>query len=424
MRTQASRRRRALAAIAAALVLLGLAAPQAPASELLTWTTSSDFVDPNRVKFNNPPPDTPPRPPALRVNILLPDGFTRKRRWPVLYLLHGHGDAYDYWANPKRGNVLDVARGFPGIIVMPEAATGWYANWWNGGRRRDPAWERYHLDELIPLVKKRLPIRRKRRWHAIAGLSMGGEGAMFYASLRPGYFGSAASFSGPLSIQRLEYVGGFESQGERYADVYGSSDGFYAAGHNPTALAANLRHTRLYVTVGNGVADPSKPNEVTNHFGQLAELDLSQHAVDFVNAARAAGADVTYRPRQGIHDWPYWRQHLADALAWGFFAPVPNQPRSWSYETVAQTGNMWGIGFRFSAPPETLERLSLDGRVMKLSGSGLVLLRTPSGCRLQLPGDATRMLPRGFRRKPRTRVARRRAKRACGRARQGGVLTS
>ncbi|MEK6276572.1 MAG: alpha/beta hydrolase family protein [Actinomycetota bacterium] len=418
MRAQAKRRGGAIAAMAAALACaLPAAAPgDARASTLVTWTTRSDFVDPANVQFNNPPPGAPARQPALRVNVLLPDGFTRQRRWPVLYLLHGHGDAYDYWANPERGDLLDVAAGFPGIVVMPEGGRGWYVNWWNSGRRAGPAWERYHLDELIPLVEKRLPIRRARRWHAIAGLSMGGEGALFYASQRPGYFGSAASFSGAISIQRPEWPSGFDTQGEKHLDVFGDPQAqrFYWTGHNPTALTDNLEHTRLYVTVGDGVPDPSRPNEIGNLFGQVAEVELAQHASDFATAARGSGADVTYVPRQGIHDWPYWRRHLADAIGWDFFGPVERRPRSWTFDTVAETGEMWGLRFRFFDPPATLAHFSMEGRRLELTTGGTVRLRTPSGCRFALPGAVSvATLPRGYSRRPKGRRARARAKRRC-----------
>jgi len=193
-------------------VLAFAAAAPAGAARIVTLTTTSKFVDPAKVQFNGPPPGAPDRPPALRVNVFLPDGYDKGGRFPVLFLLHGHGDSYDHWASPYRGDIEDVARGFPGVIVMPEGAQGWYANWWNDGRRAEPAWERYHLDELIPLIEKKFRIRAGRRWHAIAGLSMGGEGAMYYASQRPGYFGSAGSFSGAISIQRPEWPSGFDTR--------------------------------------------------------------------------------------------------------------------------------------------------------------------------------------------------------------------
>lgn len=363
---------------AAPLIVLLLALPAAAqGSELQTWTTESRFVDPAKEQFNSPPPGAPQRENALRVNVLLPDGYDGRREFPVLYLLHGHGDSYDHWANTERGDVARIAASLGAIVVMPEGARGWYVNWWKGGQRGDPAWERYHLEELIPLVEQRLRIRPGRRWHAIAGLSMGGLGALYYASQRPGYFGSAASFSGAISIQRPEWPQGFDTQGERHQDVYGDPEGnrFYWTGHNPVALVDNLVHTRVYLTVGDGT-----PFEPDNAFGSVAEVELRQHADDFAAAAREAGVAVTYHPRDGIHDWPYWREHLAAALAWGFFGDVPENPREWSYETVAGTGSAWPLEFSFDKPPGELVTLSRDGNQLRGSGSGRVAITTGRGC--------------------------------------------
>lgn len=303
--------------------------------------------------------------------------------------------------NPANGDLLETAAGFRGLIVMPEGDRGFYTNWWNDGRRGAPAWERYHLDELIGLVERRLPIRRGRRWHAIAGLSMGGEGAMYYASQRPGYFGSAAAFSGPLSIQRPTYQEAFEAAtGQDREALFGDPDAqeFYWSGHNPTELAPNLRSTRLYVAAGDGVPNPASPDELDNFFGQLAEAELGRHAAEFVSAARDAGADVTYAPHRGIHDWPYWRTDLANAIDWSFFERPPSPARRWSYRTVATRGEIWGLRFRFEQPPATVENFVREGRVLRGEGVGEVSIRTRAGCLvegLQLPFQID--LPRGLR---------------------------
>ena len=395
--------RRALAAAAA----LALLAPAAHAEQqLTTFEVPSAHVDPAKVQFNGPPPDTPARPNALRVNVLLPEGYTKRKRWPVLYLLHGHGDAYDSWANPKRGDVRTVAKGFPGLIVMPEGARGWYLNWWNGGKRAEPGWERYYLDELIPAIEKRFPIRKGRRWHAIAGLSMGGEGAMMFAIRRPGYFGAVAAFSGPLSIQRPEWPYGFETQGEKHMDVFGDpeSNEFYWRGHNPTALAGNLLHSRVYTAVGDGVGGFE---DLTNYFGAVAEADLRQHNDDFAAAARAAGVDHTYRPHAGVHDWPYWRADLADAIEWGFFDPVAEESQAdWSYRTVSQRGFAWGFRYRFADPPSEVVTLRRSGNTIAGEGSGTVTITTPGKRSFTAALPFERALPRAARRCPRGRRCR------------------
>ncbi len=360
--------------------LLLVAPPAAHAAQVVTWDTTSRYVDPAHEPFNPPPAGRPPRANALRVNVYLPDGYDGTRRFPVLYLLHGHGDSYDSWVNPPNGDLLNTARGLRAIVVMPEGARGWYANWWHAGAR-SPAWERYHLDELIPLVQRRLRILPGRRNHAIAGLSMGGEGAVFYAEQRPGYFGSVAAFSAVLSIQRPEWPTGFDTQGESHNDVFGDPDAqrFYWSGHNPIALVANLRHTRTFVTVGDGVPDPTSLDQVKNTFGQVAEAELRQHADEFVPAARQAGVDVTYEPRHGIHDWPYWRAGLANAIRWGLFAPVVERPSSWRFDTVAQHSVAWGLTLDFATAPETVESFRLAGRTLTGEGSGTVHVQPELG---------------------------------------------
>jgi S-formylglutathione hydrolase FrmB len=368
-------------------------ASSAEAARIVTWETRSRFVNPAEVRFNPSPPGARERPPGLRVNVYLPDGYNGKRRFPVLYLLHNLYTTFEGWANPQQGDVMNVAKGFPAIIVMPEGARGWYANWWNGGARGNPGWERYHLEELIRLAERRLRIRRGRRWHAIAGPSMGGQGAAFYASQRPGYFGAAGLFSAPLSIQRPEWPGlGMESQGENVRAVFGdpSEQRFYWTGHNPIELIDNLARTRLYVTVGDG---RPAPNELGKTNETFAEAYLRTHVEEFMAAARAAGLDVTYEPRQGIHDWPYYRQHLAAAIRWGFFEPVKRNPSTWAYRTVAQRGQMWGFRFRFAAPPETVESFTRQGRRLAGEGGGSVSIRTPAGCEFKAALPFEREVP-------------------------------
>jgi hypothetical protein len=265
---------------------------------------------------------------------------------------------------------------------MPEAARGFYSSWWNDGRRGDPGWERFFLDELVPLVEQRFRVMRGRRWHAIAGLSMGGMGATFLASQLPGYFGSAATFSGFVSHQRPEIPEGLRAYGGvDYERIFGPVDGFYATGHNPARLTDNLRSTRLFVTVGDGTADPaagSGPAAVAG--GGVAEAELRQQNDDLVARARESGVDVDYRPKQGVHDWPYWRAALRDAIAWDLFKPVAEDPSSWTYRTVAQTGDAWGLRFHFDEPPGAVVTLARDGSRVRGDGSGRVELHNERGC--------------------------------------------
>src|SRR3954451_20877483 len=117
-------RLRALIAATLAVALAPVAA--ADAARLVRFETSSAYVnakDP-KVPFNDVHRTGVPPPRALPVNVMLPDGYDGKRRFPVLFLLHGHGDTYDSWADPRNGDVMHLAAGLGAIVVMPEGGRG------------------------------------------------------------------------------------------------------------------------------------------------------------------------------------------------------------------------------------------------------------------------------------------------------------
>jgi len=389
---------------AAVAVLFG-AAPAAAEQKLITVGTPSANVDPSRVRLNGNE-----QPKRLRANVLLPDGYDGERRFPVLFLLHGVGDTFASWAKPELGDVQRTAQELGAIVVMPEAGRGFYTNWFNEGRRGDPGWERFYLDELVPQIERDFRVLPGRSNHAIAGLSMGGFGAAWLGTQLPGYFGSVAAFSGFVQHQRPEVEAGLRAVGEvEYTDVFGPMDGFYATGHNPTRLAENLRHARLYVTVGHGKAEPgvmSAPAALVG--GGAVEAGLRPQSEELVAAARAAGVDTTYVPLAGVHDWPYWRRHLRDAIAWGFFRPVSAAPRDWTYRTVAQSGEAWGLRYRFAEPPPAIATLERQDNRLSGQGAGRVRIENAAGCGFEATLPFDRAFPRLTCGRIRVRVAPRR----------------
>ena len=89
----------------------------------------------------------------------------------------------------------------PLIVVMPDAGRdAEYTDWYQGGAPILPRWETYHVGQLVPWVDKRFRTIAARRGRAIAGLSMGGFGALSYAGRHPATYAAVASFSGALEI--------------------------------------------------------------------------------------------------------------------------------------------------------------------------------------------------------------------------------
>ncbi len=128
--------------------------------------------------------------------VLLPRGFSSRSSdsWPVLYLLHGGLGSYVNWT--ESSDVERLTRSTDALVVMPDGGRlGFYADWWNHGAGNKPGWETFHLTELRQILERGLGAGDQR---AIAGLSMGGFGAMSYAGRHPELFRAAASFSGVL----------------------------------------------------------------------------------------------------------------------------------------------------------------------------------------------------------------------------------
>nr|WP_251072241.1 alpha/beta hydrolase-fold protein [Streptomyces sp. ISL-43] len=132
------------------------------------------------------------------IKIILPSGYydDPARRYPVLYFLHGSPD------DPIQQNYPALTTSNEMITVIPDGgARGWYANWLN---QRTPAgaqnWENFHLKQVIPFIDANLRTIATKKARAIAGVSMGGFGALHYAQDRPDLFSQTASLSGDIDL--------------------------------------------------------------------------------------------------------------------------------------------------------------------------------------------------------------------------------
>ena len=137
-----------------------------------------------------------------RVRITLPNDYFQRpsTRFPVLYLLHGGagGNSAQWTTGGGDEEHITDSRGL--ITVMPDGGkVGWYTNWVDQSRGAQ-AWTDFHLDQLIPWVDANLRTIATKSGRAIAGLSMGGFGAVRYAQDRPDMFAYVASFSGAVDL--------------------------------------------------------------------------------------------------------------------------------------------------------------------------------------------------------------------------------
>ena len=164
----------------------------------------------------------------VHVNVYLPNDYDPNRAKPyeVLYLPHGGTGSDTQWASPADGSISTVLRDFEQIVVMPEGGyAGWYANWYgetNGHFK--PAWETFHIDQLVPWVDDNFNTEATRAGRAIAGLSTGGYGALRHGSRRNDLFSAVGAFSGGTDVRedgaRLIIAEGAAYAGARIGDQW------------------------------------------------------------------------------------------------------------------------------------------------------------------------------------------------------------
>jgi len=299
---------------------------------------------------------------ATHVRVLLPAGYARShRRYPVLYLLHGALDDDTAWT--EKGDAEALTAGLPLIVVMPDSGTGGgYTEWFGGG----PRWERYHVDELIPFVDRRYRTVARRGGRAVAGLSMGGFGAMSYAARHPDTFAFAAAFSGAVDTNDPVDVAitGDTPFGPR------ATQEIRWRAHNPWDLAANLRGLRLVLRTGDGATTGDAVETVVHR------MNVSFH--DRLDALGIASTWDDYGP--GTHTWPYWQRDLRETLPqiMATFAHPPAPPRRVTFRAVEPTYRAYGWRVRVRRP--ALEWSELSGasrRGFTLRGSGTASVTTP-----------------------------------------------
>lgn len=216
-----------------------------------------------------------------QVVIYTPPGYDPRRgaRYPVTYLLHGNNDLAVGWTMAGRANfVLDAflaeKKARPMIVVMP---------WGHAlpfGTRPPPGqpdnndlFERYLLEEVVPLVEKNHRIAPGRGNRAIVGLSMGGTQALQIGLGHPDRFGTVGIFGAGLEREAFD---------ARYAEILAK---------RPKRFAKDL------FFVGVAVED-----RVLARAKSLAEA-LASHALN-----------VTYHETSGGHTYAVWRKLLVETV--------------------------------------------------------------------------------------------------------------
>ncbi len=197
-----------------------------------------------------------------KVDVFLPTGYDADpaRRWPVTYVTAGTMNNYDSFRKVLKG--VDLTAKYPSLIVSPDGNSGYWSDWYNGGKLGPPAYETFVIKQLIPLIDGRYRTKDDRAHRLVTGVSMGGYGAAMFAARHPDLFAAVSSISGAVD-SNLPYLAAAVSASSTFDG--GDVDAIYGPratqevrwhGHNPTDLAENLRDVDVQVRTANGIPAP------------------------------------------------------------------------------------------------------------------------------------------------------------------------
>jgi putative tributyrin esterase len=211
---------------------------------------------------------------------------------PTLYLLHGLSDDDTIWL--RRTSIERYAAPLGLAVVMPQAGRSFYTDEAHGNRY----WA-FLSEELPALVRSFFHLSDRREDTFVAGLSMGGYGAVKWALRHPDRFAAAATLSGAVDVVGLERLEHEPEREKLWHTVFGGRpiEGTDDDLFHLLEIVDPARAPRLYVGCGTGDR-------------------LLAHNERFRDAARARGFDVTDDFRPGEHEWGLWDATIQDVLRW------------------------------------------------------------------------------------------------------------
>ena len=241
--------------------------------------------------------------------LYLPSGYeTSKLRYPVLYLLHGNAQRANDWVT--LGHIQETADKLieggempPAIIVMPEAGTTWYVD-------RKEKMETAFFQDLVPQVESSLRTLTSRDGRVIAGLSMGGYGALRFSFEYPEKFAAAALLSPAIYDPEPP-----ANSGARTVGVFGSPD-----------FDAAIWKSLNYPTLWQAYLAKKQPVPMYINSGDDDQFFIEADATKFYSLLRQNHLPAELRIVDGSHAWPVWSSTIGDAMRYIFqFAAKPTE---------------------------------------------------------------------------------------------------
>lgn len=225
---------------------------------------------------------------AMNIQFIAPDKPNEKPL-RVLYLLHGLSDDCSAWT---RYTSIEryIRYNRDALVVMPDGYKSFYSDMAYGDK-----FYTYITEEIPEYIRSVFNISSKREDTYIAGLSMGGYGAIKIALSNPGKYAAAASFSGALDvISRMKAGGEWTELGKAIV------------GDNSEVEKTNAN---LFYLLKQDINPKPRILQMCG-----TEDFLYKDNIRFKNEIEKLGYEYEYKEDPGVHSWDFWDECIKYAL--------------------------------------------------------------------------------------------------------------
>lgn len=225
-------------------------------------------------------------PDSMNVDITLPQGYYNdadSTRYPVVYLLHGHGGNNTTWG--RLVNLDSLASHYGMIFVCPDGKASWY---WDAPARPHIKMESFITGELIRFVDSHYRTKADRHYRAITGLSMGGHGGLWLGIRHSDLFGTAGATSGGVDIRPWPDGWNMSESLGAYAENKAIWDS-----HTVASIVKDLKPGQLNIIFDCGTED--------FFYGVNCALD---------SALNVSKIPHIFRTSPGAHNGTYWSKSI------------------------------------------------------------------------------------------------------------------
>jgi putative lysine transport system ATP-binding protein len=238
---------------------------------------------------------------SIDVELLFPtDGLLvdgREEVKGVITLLHGlYGSGKD-WLRLSAAGRYAYDRGY--ILICPSCGNSFYCDMVYG----QPYYSAIvkYLSRQMDLIFK---IPREREKNYIAGLSMGGYGAMRIGLLNPDRYAAIGAFSGALDMAAMVKNAAESPYRSFFTPVFGEK----------LEIPEDGDLIKLIAAAAGGVKKYGQRIMITCGLQDEENYHVHSQNQNFLAAARKAGVEPFYREWDGAHVWHVWDRSLAEFI--------------------------------------------------------------------------------------------------------------